>query len=136
MTEQASQVNISKLAVGLVGNVTRVALTVVSVPLVVLPQESRQRVRKAVADASLAIVALPRELSDMGEKLVEQAYEGKIEAPQLPRVEEVTDRVRNFTERMGRAAQEFTSSVANATSRAGDAVEQTAARVDEWVEKP
>ncbi len=125
-----------ELAAGFVGGTARVGLTVASVPLVLLPKRSRRRVRRAMAELARAIVALPKELADVSVRVVDEIYEGgDTTTPNLPRIDNITARARNFTDRLARATEEFTSSVGRAGQRAGDSVERAAARVDEWVEK-
>jgi hypothetical protein len=125
-----------EIAAGFVGGVARMGLTVASAPLILLPRGSRRRVRRAMAELARAVVAFPRELANVSERVVDDIYaNGGPTAPDLPSVGEVRDRARAFTERVSRAADEFGSSVGRVATRTADATEQAAARVDEWVEK-
>jgi hypothetical protein len=124
-----------ELAAGFVGGAARIGLTVASAPLVLLPRNSRRRVRRAMAELARAVVAFPRELAAVSERVVDDIYAGGAPTVDLPSVGEVRDRARAFTERLSKAADEFGSSVSRATSQAADATERAAARVDEWVEK-
>lgn len=123
-----------ELTAGFVGGAARLGLTVASVPLVLLPKGSRRRVRRAMAEIARAVVALPKELAGVSERVVDEVFTGA--PPSLPSPEQVGERARAFTERLARAADEFGASVNRAASRAADQAEHTAAKVDEWVEKP
>jgi hypothetical protein len=125
-----------ELAAGFVGGAARIGLTVASAPLVLLPRNSRRRVRRAMAELARAVVAFPRELAAVSERVVDDIYaNGGPTNVNLPSVGEVRDRARAFTDRLSKAADEFGASVSRATSQAADATERAAARVDEWVEK-
>jgi len=117
-----------------VGGAARVGLSLASIPLVLLPKNSRRRVRRAMAEIARAIVALPKELAGVSERVVDDIFTGP--PPSLPNPQQLGDRARAFTERLARAADEFGASVGRAAGRAADQVERTAAKVDEWVEKP
>lgn len=123
------------MAAGLVGKVSRVNLTIVSAPLVLLPKATRRRVRRAIAETARAVIVIPRELSDASVRMVDRLFEGEEAESALPRVEEVAERARGFTDRLAKAAEEFGVSVGRATRRAGASAEQVVAKVDEWVEK-
>lgn len=123
-----------ELAAVLVGGVVRVGLTLASVPLILLPRNSRRRVRRAMAEVARAVVALPKELTNVSERVVDDIFSGP--PLSLPSPEQLTERARSFTERLARATEELTSSVSRAAGRAADQVERAAAKVDEWVERP
>ncbi|GAB4447105.1 MAG: hypothetical protein OHK0015_50950 [Chloroflexi bacterium OHK40] len=123
-----------EIGAAFVGATARMGLTIFSAPLILLPRGSRRRVRRAMAEVARAVVALPKELADVSERVVDEIFSG---APvTLPSGERVGERARAFGERLSRAADEFGASVSRATSRAADEAERAAARVDEWVEKP
>lgn len=125
------------LGAALVGNATRLSLTAVSAPLIVLPSSTRLHVRRAVAEAARAIVAIPKEISVVSERVVDDIFSGAEPAQlSLPSVDKIGERARAFTERLARAADEFGTSIGRVADRAVDEVGRTAARVDEWIEKP
>jgi hypothetical protein len=125
-----------ELSARVVGGTARFGLSVAAVPLVLLPRNSRRRVRRAMAEVARAVVALPKELANVSERVVDEVFTG--ESPTLPSldVDRLGERARSFTERLSRAAEEFGASVGRAADRAANNVEKTAAKVDEWVEKP
>lgn len=123
-----------ELTAAFVGGASRLGLSLASVPLVVLPRDSRRRVRRAMAEVARAVVALPKELADVSIRVVDEIYEGgsnggSASGPGL------TERARNFTERLARATEEFTASLNRASRQAGESAEKAASKVDEWVEK-
>lgn len=124
-----------ELTASFVGSATRMGLMVASAPLVVLPTASRRRVRRAMAEVARAIVSVPREMTVVSERVVDEMFTGAAETPALPSADRMGERARAFTERLSRAAEEFGASVSRASSRAADEVERQAAKVDEWVEK-
>lgn len=117
----------------LVSGVARLGLTVISIPLSILPRNTRVRVRRGVAELARGFIALPKELADISERVVDDIFSGT--APALPSAETISNRAKAFTERLARAADEFGASVSQAAGRAADSVERGAAKVDEWVEK-
>jgi hypothetical protein len=119
-----------------VGGAIRLGLTAASVPLVLLPGGTRRRVRRAIAESARAIVAIPQEISNISERVVDDIFSGAEPTLTLPSTERIGERARAFTERLSRAADEFGTSIGRVANRAVDEVERTAARVDEWVEKP
>lgn len=125
-----------EIAAAVVGGVVRTGLTVASVPLVLLPRGPRRRVRRAMVELTRAVIVLPKELSNLTERVVDDIFTGPPPTLSLPNTDRLGERARAFTERLSRAADEFGSSVSRATGRAADQVEKTAAKVDEWVEKP
>lgn len=125
-----------ELTAVLVGGLTRVGLSIAAIPLILLPKNSRRRARRAMAEFALAAVALPKELTAVSERVVDDLFAGTPSTPSLPSPQQLTDRARAFTERLARAADEFGASVGRAAGRAADQVERTAAKVDEWVERP
>lgn len=140
MTDQSSvrrEVDgLFELTAAFVGSASRMGLMVLSAPLVLLPRASRRRVRRAMAEVARAVVALPRELTDVSVRVVDEIFTGEPARVNLPSAEKVGERARAFTERLSRAADEFGASVGRVADRAADEVERTAARVDEWVETP
>lgn len=116
-------------AAGLVGDVTRIGLDVVTAPLVVLPTHTRHRVRRALGEVALAVLSIPREVSNISDRFLDRIYEGSGSGG-----ETLTERARDFTDRLSRAAEDFSSTVRTATERTGGAVERASERVDEWVE--
>jgi hypothetical protein len=120
----------------LVGGSIRLGLTAASAPLILLPSATRRRVRHAIAEAARAIVAVPREISTVSERVVDDIFSDTEPTLTLPSTEQIGERARAFTERLSRAADEFGVSLGRAANQAVDGVERTAARVDEWVEKP
>jgi hypothetical protein len=122
-----------ELGTRLVGGVVRLGLTIVSIPLSILPYNTRVRVRRGFAELARGVIALPKELADISERVVDDIFSGA--APTLPSAETISNRARAFTERLSRAADEFGATVSQAAGRAVDGVEKSAAKVDEWVEK-
>jgi len=120
----------------LVGGTIRLGLTAVSTPLVLLPIGTRRRVRNAMVEAARAIVAIPKEISVVSERVVEDVFSGAEPTLNLPSADKIGERARAFTDRLARAADEFGTSIGRVADRAVSDVERTAARVDEWVEKP
>ncbi len=126
-----------ELTAVLVGGLTRVGLSIAAIPLILLPKNSRRRARRAMAEFALAAVALPKELTAVSERVVDDLFSGTgVSGPSLPSPQQLTDRARAFTERLARATDEFGASLGRAAGRAADQVERTAAKVDEWVERP
>ncbi|RRR73334.1 MAG: hypothetical protein EI684_08900 [Candidatus Viridilinea halotolerans] len=128
-----------EIAAAVVGGVVRTGLTVASVPLVLLPRGPRRRVRRAMVEIARAVIVLPKELSNLTERVVDDIFTGApptLNLPSLPSPDRLGERARAFTERLARAADEFGSSVSRATGRAADQVEKVSAKVDEWVDKP
>jgi hypothetical protein len=95
-----------------------------------LPTETNQQVRQTICNATTAIMDVPREISRTAQGVVDQAFSGSGEIS-LPRFEEVGDRVRDFTDRMAKSAQE----VGNAVSGGAKDAPASGGKVDEWVEK-
>ncbi len=120
----------------LVGGTVRLGLTVVSAPLDLLPGETRRRVRTAIAEAARAMIAIPTEISNASERIVDDIFSGAEPSLNLPSVDLFGERARAFTARLARAADEFSTGIGRVANQAVDEVERTAARVDEWVEKP
>jgi hypothetical protein len=127
-----------EMSADLVGSTARIGLTVASAPLVLLPEQSRNRVRRAMAEVARAVVVVPKEVSKVSERVVDEIFTG--EQPNmnisLPSGDQISERAKAFTDRLARAADEFGKSVGRVANNAADSVEKTAARVDEWVEKP
>lgn len=124
-----------EIGAAFVGGAARLGLTVASAPLILLPKASRRRVRRAMAELARAVVALPRELAGVSERVVDDIFSGN-PTPRMPSTERIGERARAFSERLSRAAEEFGSAVGRVAERTGDEAERAAARVDEWVEKP
>jgi len=120
----------------LVGSTVRLGLTATSIPLALLPSGTRRHVRRAIAEAARAIIAIPTELSNASERVVDSIFSGTEPALNLPSADQLGERARAFTSRLARAADEFGTSIGRVANQAVDNVERTAARVDEWVEKP
>lgn len=133
-TERRQLDGLFDLSAAFVGTAARVGLQITSAPLILLPPGSRQRVRRAMAEVARAVVAVPGELTAVSERVVDDMFSGP--PPSLPSPEQIGDRARAFTDRLGRAAEEFGASVGRATNRAADQAERTAAKVDEWVATP
>ncbi len=134
MSEQKTQENTTAnpldMMLGVVDGVVRGGLNIVSLPLGLLPTETNQQVRQTICNATTTIMDVPREISRTAQGVVDQAFSGSGEVS-LPRFEEIGDRVRDFTDRMAKSAQEVGDAVT------GEAKETPAAggKVDEWVEK-
>ena len=94
--------------------------------------------RTAIAEAARAIVAIPVEISNVSERVVDDIFSGAEPTLNLnlPSTEQLGERARAFTSRLARAADEFGTNIGRVASQAVDGVERTAARVDEWIEKP
>ncbi|MEI6775401.1 MAG: hypothetical protein WCK70_00705 [Chloroflexales bacterium] len=120
----------------LVGGAVRLSLTTVSIPLNLLPDGTRRRVRTAIAEAARAIVAIHVEISNASERIVDDIFSGAESTLSLPNTDQISERARAFTARLSRAADEFSTSIGRVANQAVDGVERTVARVDEWVEKP
>ncbi len=128
-----------EIGAAFVGGAARLGLTVASAPLILLPKGSRRRVRRAMAELARAVVALPRELAGVSERVVDDIFSGTTTTPRMPSMpstERIGERARAFSERLSRAAEEFGTAVERTAERAADGTERAAARVDEWVEKP
>lgn len=128
-----------ELAAAIVGGATHLVLTLASLPLVLLPRPARRRVRRAMAEVARAIVVLPKELADVSVRVVDEYYASTANTTtpnfELPKVEDLTEGARRFTDRLARAAEEFGASMRRVSDRAAENVDQAAAKVDEWVEK-
>lgn len=124
-----------ELSASFVGSASRLGLMILSAPLVFLPRASRRRVRRAMAEVARAVVALPRELTDVSVRVVDEIFTGEPMRVNLPSPERVGERAKAFSERLSRAAEEFGTSMTRAVDRAADDVERATARVDEWVEQ-
>ncbi|MBX0330787.1 hypothetical protein K2Z83_24320 [Oscillochloris sp. ZM17-4] len=124
------------IGASLVSGTIRLSLTAASAPLIILPGETRRRVRRAMAEGARAIIAIPQEISNVSERVVDDIFSGAEPTLNLPSTEQIGERARAFTERLARAADEFGTSVGRIAGRAADGAERTAARVDEWIEKP
>ncbi len=120
----------------LVGGTIRLGLSAISTPLGLLPVTTRRRVRSAMVETARAIVAIPKEISVVSERVVEEVFSGAEPTLNIPTVDKLGERARAFTDRVARAADEFGTSLGRAADRAASEVERTAARVDEWIEKP
>lgn len=144
MSEQTSVARterdgVFEMGAAFVGGAARIGLTIASAPLVLLPRGSRRRVRRAMVEVARAVVVLPKELANVSERVVDDIFTGPaptLNLPNLPSPDRIGERARAFTERLAKAADEFGASVGRAANRAADGVERTAAKVDEWVEKP
>jgi len=139
VTTESSGEGLLGAAAEATGKVARLALNVLSLPLLILPGQSRRHARKAVGEFTVGLLVLPREFASSAERVVDRLVG---EAPsegggglQFPRAEEITERARTFANRMIRTAEEFTAGVVSASQKVGDAAEQTAAKVDDWVQK-
>jgi hypothetical protein len=118
------------------GKTFRFTLNVLSMPLMILPGQSRRHARKAMGEFAMSVMVLPKEFANSAERVVERlAGEEPGGSMAMPRAEEISDRARSFTNRMIRTAEEFTAGVVNASQKVGDAAEQTASKVDDWVQK-
>jgi hypothetical protein len=120
----------------LIGGTVRLSLSAASLPLTLLPSGTRRRVRRAIAEGARAIVSIPTEISNISERVVDDIFSGTEPTLTLPNTDQIGERARAFTERLARAADEFGVSVGRIANQTADGVERTAARVDEWVEKP
>lgn len=127
---------IFELGAAFVGTTARLGLTIFSAPLILLPKGSRRRVRRAMAEVARAVVALPRELANVSERVVDDMYSGNnTPSVEMPSGADLRNRARAFTERLSRAADEFGSAAGRAVERTADNAEEAAAKVDEWVER-
>jgi hypothetical protein len=107
---------------GLVDGLIRNALGIMSIPMNILPEDARQQARMAVCEAATAVLAIPKEVSKWGENAVEQIYGSDEPTIQLPRVEEIADRAREFTDRIARATQEVGNMVTSTASAVAGSV--------------
>ncbi len=117
------------------GKAFRITLNILSMPLVILPGKSRRHARRAVGEFAMAILVLPREFATSSERVVERLVGEGGGDVRWPKADEITERARTFANRMMRTAEEFSSGVVSASQKVGDAAEQTASKVDEWVQK-
>ncbi|MCU0491582.1 MAG: hypothetical protein MUD01_08340 [Chloroflexaceae bacterium] len=132
-----------ELAASFTGSASRMALMLLSAPLILLPKGSRRRVRRAMAEIARATVALPRELTNVSLRVVDDIFEGgnmgmvgvSGSGSGSRATDTFAERARNFSDRLSRAADEFGAGVRSMGSRAADEVEKAAGRVDEWTEK-
>jgi hypothetical protein len=137
---------------GLVDGLIRNALGIVSIPMNVLPEDARQKARMAVCEAATAVLAIPKEASKWGENAIDQIYGSDEPTIELPRVEEIAERAREFTDRIARATQEVGNAVTSTANAVADSVAPAAAgstggtatsapaatgskSKDQWVEK-
>ncbi|MEI8167963.1 MAG: hypothetical protein WCG26_16385 [Chloroflexales bacterium] len=132
-TTRADDDGLFEMGVRLVTRVVHTGLNVVSSPLSILPPNTRVRVRRGIAELARGVIALPKELADISERVVDDIFSGT--PPTLPSTETISNRARAFTERLARAANELGTSVGQVAGRAVDGGERSAAKVDEWVEK-
>ncbi len=134
-TPAANEAVLFNVARDVVKGTARIGLNVTAVPLSVLPNETRERTRRAIAELSMVPISAADGISDFAMRVVDNIT-GSTEA----RGESIAERVNTFSDRLSRAAQEFTSSVTGATQQAAGATQQAAGatekKVDEWVEKP
>lgn len=135
-TTTGTDINPLNIVLGLVEGVVRGGLAVVSVPLSLLPADTNQQVRKTVYNVTNSVMEVPRELSRMTQDFVDQVSSGSSEIS-LPRVEEITERAREFTDRITKSVQDVGNSVTNSDSgsTASQGKTKPAAQADEWVEK-
>mgnify|MGYP006302379481 CR=1 FL=1 len=141
MTEQktettSAQINPLNVMLGLVDGVVRTGLSIASIPLGVLPADTNQKIRGAVSDVTNTVMDVPRGLSNTAQNVVDQAFGGSGKELEFPRIEEIGDRVREFTDRMAKSAQEVGNAVSSSVSgSAGSGEKKSGEKVDEWVEK-
>lgn len=134
-TTESSGEGLLGMAAEATGKVARVVLNVLSAPLLILPGQSRRHARKAVGEFTMGIMVLPREFANSAERVVDRLVGDGPSEISFPRAEEITERARTFANRMIRTAEEFSAGVVSASQKVGDAAEQTAAKVDDWVQK-
>lgn len=115
------------MVLGLVDGIVRGGLSIISLPLGLLPAESNKQIRQAVANVATTVLEVPKELSKASENFVDQIMSGSAEIS-LPRVEEIGERAREFTNRMAKAAQDVGNAVTTTVSSSTE-------KVDEWVDK-
>jgi len=132
-TAPAERGGLFELGATVVSGITRISLNIITIPLALLPAATRRRFRRAVAELARALIILPKELSEISERVVDDIFTGP--TPTLPTPQAVGDRARAFTERVARAADELGATFNRTAARAVDDVQRTAAKVDEWVEK-
>jgi len=117
------------------GKIFRFSLNVLSLPLLMLPGNSRRHAQKAMGEFAMAILVLPKEFAATSERVVDRLMGEDSSKIAWPRAEEITERARSFASRMMRSAEDFSAGVVSASQKVGDAAEQTASKVDEWVQK-
>jgi hypothetical protein len=132
-TTQATR-NPLDMMLDLVDGVVRGGLNIVSLPLGLLPAETNQQIRQTISNATTAVMDVPREISRTVQGVVDQAFSGTGEVS-LPRFEEIGDRVRDFTDRMAKSAQEVGNAMSSGISGATKDATTAGGKVDEWVEK-
>ena len=143
MSENASakpgERDLFELGVKLLGGVTRLTLTVVAVPLILLPKPARVRVRRGLVELTRGFVALPKEVSEISSRVIDEVLNAGPPSlpslPSLPTIQELKDRARSFTDRVARAADEFGTGLERAAVRGASDVERTTVKVDEWVDR-
>lgn len=122
------------MVLGLVDGIVRGGLSIVSIPLGLLPAESNKQIRQAISNVATTVLEVPKELSKASEGFVDQIMSGSGEI-RLPRVEEIGERAREFTDRMAKAAQDVGNAVTTSVSSATEGAGQADKKVDQWVEK-
>ncbi len=142
MTEQNADTTMERKEEGLLGMAAvatgqtfRFGLNILSAPLLLLPGKSRRHARRAVGEFAMAFLVLPREFAQSSERVVDRLAGEDGEKLSLPNAETITERARTFASRMMRTAEEVTAGVVSTSQKVGDAAEQTASKVDEWVQK-
>jgi hypothetical protein len=142
MTEEKSTMQVSEEGGGLLGAAAdatgkafRFSLNMLSMPLLILPGQSRRHARKAMGEFAMSVMVLPKEFANSTERVVERLAGEEPSSIALPRAEEISERARTFANRMIRTAEEFSAGVVSASQKVGDAAEQTASKVDDWVQK-
>jgi len=121
------------LGIGVIRLAARFGLNVVATPLTLLPPQSRVRARRVIAEGALAVLSIPKELSNAAEQIVDRVYE-ESESSNVDRTQDVAERARQFSSRLSNAAREFGASITGTATQAADTTERAATKVDEWVE--
>jgi len=112
----------------------RIGLNITTIPLSVLPDETRHRTRRAIAELSMVPISVANGISNLATDVVDNVVGESTEG----RGESIAERVNTFSNRLSQAAQEFTSTVTGAAQSAAQQTQQAASstekKVDEWVE--
>lgn len=132
--EKANEAGLMGQAAEATGKGARLALNVLSMPLLILPRNSRRHARRAMGEFTMAFMVLPREFAQSSERLVDRLAGEDPGDTGIPSTDEITERARAFADRMMRTAEDITAGVTSTSQRIGDAAEDTASKVDNWVQ--
>lgn len=87
-------------------NFTRFSLNMMSLPLMALPEKSRDHARRALSEFAIAFVTFPREVAENVEHTMEHMA-GEEGAEKMKKPRNVARRASAFADRLVRTAEEF-----------------------------